>query len=230
MHNELDVEGRAEPADGNGVGDDHAVSHPYGRKRGDDAENCPHLENRKGNSPSNRVYRNDGGRDDDRVLPDSWPKVDHSPGLVHERTLDANDQKEGEDGRSDADVVVGSRNMAVVSAPEGKEVIEWGGIVNAQQGHADGADEETSDVEHIGESAKLGRGRHNEESEEHDEACTQLRAIVDANAGCLSMKRVDKRQGNRELSLAISGQEGNVLSERVEIGHVCEAFQGTMSQ
>lgn len=38
------------------------------------------------------------------------------------------------------------------------------------------------------------------------------------------MKRIDKRQWNRELGLAITGQEGNVLNERIELGHVCEAL------
>lgn len=149
MDDELEVEGGAEPADGDSIGDDHAVGHPNCRKRRDNAKNGLHLEDSEGNSPSNRIYRNDGRSDDNAVLPELWPQVDHGPSLVHERTLNADDQEEGEDSRGDADVVVGSRNMAVVSAPEGIEVVERGRVVDAQQGHADGANKKTGDVEEV---------------------------------------------------------------------------------
>lgn len=176
--------------------------------------------NGKGDTGSDGEEGDDARGDDNDILPDVGPEGDHGPGLVHEGELDDDDEEERHDIGGDAAGKLTLGNVRVVPSPEVVEVGKDGGPVEAQKEHADGADDEAQDVKDVGGPAELGRGGHDEKSDEHDDTGTKLSAIVDADAGDLAAECIEHGHGDLHLGLAVSKEEGDVLRVWVKAVHV----------
>lgn len=89
----------------------------------------------------------------------------------------------------------------------------------AEQNHSDRADKQTEKLEGHERPSELLFGDHDQQHDQHDEACAKLRRIVDGTVDYSATQLIDHRYRNIDLSLAIGGEESDVLSVRIKGRH-----------
>ena len=156
--------------------------------------------------------KGDNGREgSDGILCHLRPEYDHCPRLVHQSRLHDNSEEHGEDIGCHADLVVTKRNIRKVIRIEDVKVEELGSEERSKKSRPDSTDDKTENMQHARRSAQLGRGRHGKNDTEHDDAGTDLCAIVESDADAFDEAEVNGRYRGVDLGLAVTVEEGDVL-------------------
>lgn len=158
----------------------------------------------------------DGDAEDEKTVVLAHGDADDL-GLQQERSLDADEEQEGEDGGGDGGGVGGSGHAGEVGGEEGVEFGEGAGEEEALEEVADEVEDEGEGVEdEDGGGPLVGFGEEGEDDED-DEGCAELCAVVDADLDAVEVEVVDFGDGDVE-SFAVAHDEGQGLAEWVERG------------
>lgn len=216
MGDQLDVEDGAEPKDGGGRHDNHPVNAPKEELWRNGSHDGMVLHNGKGQARTNGQEHDNAGQYAGHILPEARPKGHHGPGLVHKRGLDDDDERQRECVGGEANVKVLVRDLREVAAPDLVEVAKGRDVVVEEQAGADDGDEQARAVQAGRDAAKLGRGREDEDDEQHEEAGAELGAVVDGGAEGLVPEGVEHGDGHRDGGVVVREEEGGVLGVRVK--------------
>lgn len=179
-------------------------------------QDCPRIGDAQCKTEANRKQEDQTREEADSPKVFFGHDLANCIGLEEERHVDCDGHEKRNDRCYDAGVVGRSRDIGIVERKPIVEVNPRTGVVNRQEKGAEETKCEGQKVEDVDWCSTLVLLREDGGDDEHDEACTELRAVVDSGADHVAVEVVDIHDGCSHWSDTVSHQESNVLGQVIE--------------